>query len=466
MSSLVEALAQLQEDLPLARRSAPKRVLLEHCLQREHALLQRSSALEGANTLDFRRPWHGATHTARDGSTTTDGIVSQRVKVVEDMFRKARLRRCFQHMMKQQQGGDNHLESRGGLSDVSPQSGVSLLVRPSHIEAQGVSALDEEASKHLDVEREIPSERARSPHPEVLHPRDPDDGLEPIPPEGPMVAEEQPFANRQAPASRDENDEAAERAERRVLLRRFFQAARRDERLDLGGFGNSSGPRGAPCFTVGGSGMRPNRGPAREHQGYDGDFVGPGGVGLRRAELLRRILHAMRESVREQAIQADPSRAPPPPASSEHLPRPPSLPDSQQLRPQDELLPTDQSGVSRLSTPGQLSTDGPDARRDLLPVHPRQTAQTAIAYQAVFQALTRLLPTTTSSGVEREQSRGGAGNMQVAAVRCGIQCQRYIRALQRGIQVRARLKRIFWPNPWCNFFALFRYPGMHGTTIR
>ncbi|CAM9512232.1 unnamed protein product [Ectocarpus sp. 13 AM-2016] len=384
------------------------------------------------------------------------------------MFRKARLRCCFQRMVKKQQGGDNHLESRGRLSEVSPQSGNSPPVRrPSHIEAVGVSALDEETSKHLDVEREISSERARSPQPEVLHPRHLDDGPEPIPPQGPMVAEEQPFLNHHAPASRDENDEAAERVERRMLLRRFFHAARRDERLDLGGFGNSSGSRGAPCFTVGGSGMRPSRGPARrEHQGYDGDFIGPGGVGLRRAELLRRILHAMRESVREQALRADPSRAPPPPASSEHLPRPPSLPDSQQLQPQDESSPTDQSGVSPSSTPEQLSTDGPDARRGLLPVHPRQTARTAIAYQAVFQALTRLLPTTTSSGVEQEQSRGGAGNMQVAAVRCGIQCQGYIRAIQRGIQVRARLRRLFWRNPWCHFFALFRYPGMHDTRIR
>lgn len=289
--------ANPEHSLPCHRHARwQQRALLAHALQREHALLQQSSAPEAANTLDLPRPWHGTTLTARGRSgTSADAIVLQRVRAVEDMFRKARLRRCFQHMTKKQQGGDNHLQSRG-LPEVSSPSGNNLLVRrPSHIEAEGVSALDEEASKYLHVEREIPSERARPPQPEVIHPSHPDDALEPIPPEGPMASEEQPFANRHPPASRDESEEAAERAERRNLLRRFFHAARRDERLDLGGFGNSLGRRGAPCFTVGGSGMRPSRGPARrENQGYDGDFVGPGGVGLRRAELLRRILHAMR----------------------------------------------------------------------------------------------------------------------------------------------------------------------------
>ncbi|CAN0135927.1 unnamed protein product, partial [Ectocarpus fasciculatus] len=437
--SLLEALSRLQEELPLARRSAPKRVLLQHHLQREHALLQQSSAPEAANTLDLPRPWHETTH-ARDRGTSM-AIGSQRAKVVEEMFRKARLRRCFQHIMQ----AKKHHESQG-LSEVSPPSGNDNLVRrPSHIEAEGVSTLDEERSKRLHVQHEIPSERARSPQPEALHPGHPDDALEPIPPEGPMAAEEQPLVNR------DESEEAAERAERRILLRRFFHAARRDERLDLGGFGNSSGPRGAPCFTVGGSGMRPSRGRARrEHQGFNAEFVGSGGVGLRRAELLRRILHAMRESVREQALQADASRAPPSPVPAEHPLRSPSLPDSQQLR-QDEPSPTDQPGVSPLPTPGQLSTNAPDARRELLPVHPRQTARTANAYQAVIQALTGLLPTTTSSDVEEERGRGGAGNMHAAAVRCGIQCQGYIRALQRGIQVRAcSPQERFWRDPWCN----------------
>lgn len=45
--------------------------------------------------------------------------------------------------------------------------------------------------------------------------------------------------------------------------------------------------------------------------------------------------------------------------------------------------------------------------------------------------------------MEEERSLGGAANMQAAAVRCGIQCQAYIRALQRGIQVHARLKNAF-----------------------
>ena len=91
-----------------------------------------------------------------------------------------------------------------------------------------------------------------------------------------------------------------------------------------------------------------------------------------------------------------------------------------------------------------------------LPVHPRQHARTGSAHRAVFEALARLLPVLLPPPTEEEQeqaekeekARGdaggkleaaerGAGRMEAAALRCGRQCQGYMRSLQQGIQVRA-----------------------------
>lgn len=113
--------------------------------------------------------------------------------------------------------------------------------------------------------------------------------------------EEHRHGSPESPLYPDVSHGEAERMQRRILLRRFFHAVRRrdigrgGERLDLRDGGASASAGGAPCFTVGGN----IRGTALERQarqdGTDhGDLVGPEGVGLRRADLLRRILRAMR----------------------------------------------------------------------------------------------------------------------------------------------------------------------------
>lgn len=63
------------------------------------------------------------------------------------------------------------------------------------------------------------------------------------------------------------------------------------------------------------------------------------------------------------------------------------------------------------------------------------------AFQAVFEALMRLLP--PASGLRRARGGGGGGDtsdtavgvMETAALRCGNQCREHIRSLQRGIEV-------------------------------
>lgn len=99
--------------------------------------------------------------------------------------------------------------------------------------------------------------------------------------------------------------------------------------------------------------------------------------------------------------------------------------------------------------PGQhLGSQSPPERVGL-PAHPRQVLRAAEAYQAVFAALSRLLPLQSGGGRSvggggvggRTDLMGEIGRMQAAAVRCGEQCQGYIRALQKGIEVRSLSKR-------------------------
>lgn len=82
---------------------------------------------------------------------------------------------------------------------------------------------------------------------------------------------------------------------------------------------------------------------------------------------------------------------------------------------------------------------------NVFPIHPRQATRTGNGFQAVFEALMRLLPPASElgragaggGGVDGGSATNGAavGVMQRAALRCGDQCRRYIRALQRGIEV-------------------------------
>lgn len=277
-----------------------QRALLQHHLVHEHALLQQPSA---AQTVSENLPGHGRTlqtegtadpcspqeqlNTAvRHRNTSDNGrnpiLIPPRSKVVEVMFRKARLRRCFMHIIQQQQGRDEHRKQFSATS----QSGLGL-------QRQGIEHLDalvEETSK--EVESAISPESAEPPQLVELHPSPPESIIEPRLPERAVPAEV-------SPPHGDESDDEAERAQRRILLRRFFQAARRrdlahgGDRLDLGEGGAPAAAGGAPCFTVGSSRGRSTTSTTR--RGHEGNsFGGPGGVRLRRADLLRRILHAMR----------------------------------------------------------------------------------------------------------------------------------------------------------------------------
>ena len=200
------------------------------------------------------------------------------------MFRKARLKRSFQQIFRLQLNGDENLETAAA----SP-SGLEVLHRPG-VEHLGVAR----------AERRIPVEQADPPPQlEEIHPMRVEDAAEPRSPQNPA-----PDADSPQPPQEDEDD--AERARRRILLRRFFQAARRRDyvgrtnRLDLGQGGTPAAAGGAPCFTVGGSGtssvasasIRGQPGPGDLNPGVLAD--GNGEARLRRANLLRRILHALR----------------------------------------------------------------------------------------------------------------------------------------------------------------------------
>lgn len=248
--------------------------MLEHYLFHEHALLQLPPATEAAS----------------DNATQTEGPAGrcspqeELSSVVEVMFRKARLKRCFQQIIfrQQQRGNDNRKEP----SAASP-SGL-VLHRPC------VGDRDARVAQRTPIEQAEPS-----PQLEELHPGRAQDVVELRSPEGSAPAVD-------PPPPREEGQDEAERARRRILLRRFFDAARRrdfvgrNDRLDLGQGGTPAAAGGAPCFTVGGSGRGSNTSARLREQYGPGDMNAGvvvddnGGARLRRANLLRRILHALR----------------------------------------------------------------------------------------------------------------------------------------------------------------------------
>lgn len=206
--------------------------------------------------------------------------------VVEVMFRKARLKRSFRHIFRRQQGGNEH------PNIISAASASELVAQP-----PGVVG-DPDAR----VERRIPFEQPEPPPPlEELHPGRAEGVVQPRSPERSALAVDPPPSREEG-----EGEDEAEQARRRVLLRRFFHAARRREfvgrndRLDLGQRGTPAAAGGAPCFTVGGRGASSvtNARPREQHGPSDvnaGALVDDnGGARLRRANLLRRILHALR----------------------------------------------------------------------------------------------------------------------------------------------------------------------------
>ena len=99
------------------------------------------------------------------------------------------------------------------------------------------------------------------------------------------------------------------------------------------------------------------------------------------------------------------------------------------------------------------------------PVHPRQQERTGSAHRAVFEALARLLPVLppTEEGEEerggvggRLEAAGGAGRMKEAALRCGSQCQGYIRSLQQGVQVPEKKKFLIAWRCYALFVSFFK----------
>lgn len=144
-------------------------------------------------------------------------------------------------------------------------------------------------------------------------------------------------------------------------------------------------------------------------------------------------------SGRAQPVPGDARSTPLPPRSSENAAR----------------LASPTSSLEDVVVVGVGVNGGAIASEGRFPAHPRQHARTGSAHRAVFEALTRLLPvrlplpSTKEEEEEEEGARGGtggrleaagagAGRMQKAAIRCGRQCQGYIRSLQQGIQVLAR----------------------------
>ncbi|CAM9729151.1 unnamed protein product [Hapterophycus canaliculatus] len=301
--SLIESLSKLREELPLARRAAPKRVLLEHYLRHEHVLLHHLSAADGVlenlskhdDPFSLQGPSSAAglnTSNSRSWSGDRRHLIPSRSKRVEDMFRKARLRRCFARIMRHQRGVGEDLEPRQMPVVASPSGPVLHQQRTENPDTL------EEVRKELDPE--IPRDFFGSFGLALLHPGPPPDVVETSRPvERP--AEVQPHASPELPLYRAASQGEAERMQRRILLRRFLSAGRRreigrrDEQLGLQDVRPLASVREAPCFTVGGSGRRTVLEGQGRHDGMDhGDLIGPEGVGLRRADLLRRILHAMR----------------------------------------------------------------------------------------------------------------------------------------------------------------------------
>lgn len=281
-----------------------QRILLEHYLQREHVLLRQLSVVE-AVSADLRKhdepcSFLDPTHAACLRGTNNCGGDRQHLMVshsnrVEHIFRKARLKHCFARIMQHRRGADENLEQHR-TPVVAPQSPSAHIPHPQGTESTGT--LGEETREELDGA--TPRETSRAPQLALFHPG----STRYIAEESRSIerpAEEQPHASPEPSLYRDASQGEAERIQRRILLRRFFHTARRrdigrgGQRLDLGNVSGPAAAGGAPCFTVGGNG----RGIALEgQQGHDGtergDLVGPEGVGLRRADLLRRILHAMR----------------------------------------------------------------------------------------------------------------------------------------------------------------------------
>lgn len=217
-------------------------------------------------------------------------------RVVEGMFRKARLRRCFTGILQQQQRRNDNRD----------QSSVKTSQPAMGLQRQGTERLDalvQETKK--EVGSAIAPESAELPQLVESHPEgvERDIIIDARLPQRPVPAENSPLPRE------DSSDDEAERAQRRILLRRFFQAARRQDivagggRLDLGEGGVPAAVGGAPCFTVGGSGSGRRSTTSTTRRGDEGvdeernhanSFGGPGGLRLRRADLLRRILRAMR----------------------------------------------------------------------------------------------------------------------------------------------------------------------------
>ena len=278
----------------VALQTKQQRVLLEHYLVQEHALLQLPPAAGAASD-------NAAGHERLSQIEGSDGRFPPQEElstaVVEQMCRKARLKRCFQRISRQQQKYD---ENRKEISAASPSRLV--LQRP------GVGDPDARS------ERRIPTEQAERPPPQLeerFHHGRAEGVVEPR-----SLQHSEPAIDPQSP--REEAEDEAERARRRILLRRFFQAARhrdpvgRNDRLDLGQGGTPAAAGGAPCFTVGGGGGSTSAESALLEEGqhdpgnlHAGVVLG-GGNGearLRRANLLRRILHALRYIMCRQISQ-------------------------------------------------------------------------------------------------------------------------------------------------------------------
>lgn len=282
-----KAVTSLTHQPPVILVSRQQRVLLEHYLSQEHALLRQSSVPEGVSgSLPGRERTlpSGHLHNRRVGGNRGDIDYNShfsppsRSKAVEDMFRKARLKRCFARILRQKQGADENQQHRSAFGHAPQQ------LHAGHLE-QRVQERGEEVQPESPQPEGLPVVHGQGIHEQGSPER-------PVPAVG-------------LPSQRGQGEEEAER--RRLLIRQFFRAARRrddvargGDRLDLGADGAPAATGGAPCFTVGGRGSSAIASArARGEQGLSDDSAdgladGLPEIGLRRANLLRRVLQAMR----------------------------------------------------------------------------------------------------------------------------------------------------------------------------
>ena len=306
-----------------------QRALLEFHLRREHAQLESASSTRPARasarvsqdgssqrpstrifsarfiTAEASPPARRCTQNDRVGCTNGDNTSSSSNAAtnsvpVDEMRRETSLKRSSRDFVRQQAGNDREQEEQQQQQQLFSSSAghplqrfpytdtdnaLQLHLRPHGEETQNGftrPAFATRPAEHLQaaaVYRVSAIPFAHELRPSFHEPR----------------RAQQPFVARPNPPQPVHGEDEIEQARRQVIIRQVFDSARpparaRRGRDVVGSRGGDLAQRGgAPSFTVGGSASEVMRAAAGGEQGFDQQ-----GAGLRRADLLRRILHAMR----------------------------------------------------------------------------------------------------------------------------------------------------------------------------